>query len=137
MNIQSEKPKQRRNWETPAVSVLAFRDTRVKAITTADGILDSHNLNSLLSDVRAKRDIVAVGQLDNGVGIYRYRYIGQEQAYVGVIAQEVAQIVPEAVTVGEDGYLRVNYGRLGQRLMTWEEWAADVDRSAQAGRRLN
>jgi Chaperone of endosialidase len=116
MNIQSEKPNHRRNWETPAVSVLAFRDTRIKAITTADGILDSHNLNSLLSDVRAKRDIVAVGQLDNGVGIYRYRYIGQEQAYVGVIAQEVAQVVPEAVTVGEDGYLRVNYGRLGHDL---------------------
>lgn len=142
MNTQSEKSKQRRKWETPTISVLAFRDTRVKAVTTTDGILISHNLNSLLSDIRAKRDIVAVGRLDNGIGIYRYRYRGHDQAYVGVIAQEVAQIVPEAVAVGEDGYLRVDYARLGQRLKTWEEWAADADRTVQAGahgekRRLN
>jgi Chaperone of endosialidase len=136
MNTQSEKSKQRRKWETPAISMLAFRDTRVKAITTTDGILISHNLGSLLhtiSDVRVKRDIVAVGQLDNGIGIYRYRYLGHDRAYAGVIAQEVAQIVPEAVAVGVDGYLRVDYARLGRRLMTWEEWSADAERAVEAG----
>jgi hypothetical protein len=142
MNTQSEKSKQRRKWETPTISVLAFRDTRIKTETTTDGILISHNLGSLIfSDVRVKRDIVAVGQLDNGIGIYRYRYLGNDQAYVGVIAQEVAQIAPEAVVVGGDGYLRVDYARLGHRLMTWEEWAADADRAVQSGgeekRRLN
>lgn len=126
MNTQFDKPKQRRKWETPAISVLAFRDTRVKAVTTTDGILISHNLHSLLSDVRAKRDIVAVGQLANGIGLYRYRYLWNDQAYVGVMAQEVAEIVPEAVAVGEDGYLRVDYARLGHRLMTADEWSADA-----------
>jgi hypothetical protein len=40
------------------------------------------------------------------------------------MAQEVAQANPEAVVQGADGYLRVAYGRLGWRLMPWEEWTA-------------
>ena len=38
------------------------------------------------------------------------------------MAQEVAEIYPEAVACGPDGYLRVNYGRLGLRFMSWDEW---------------
>ena len=36
--------------------------------------------------------------------------------------QEVAEVVPEAIVRGDDGYLRVDYARLGLQLMTWEEW---------------
>ena len=76
------------------------------------------------SDIRLKRDIVAVGHLENGIGLYRYRYIWSDQVYVGVMAQEVAEIVPDAVVYGDDGYLRVDYARLGRRLITWDEWVA-------------
>ena len=41
-----------------------------------------------------------------------------------VMAQEVATVMPAAVLTGADGYLRVDYGRLGLRLQTWEEWRA-------------
>lgn len=75
-------------------------------------------------DIRLKHDIVELARLDNGVGLYRYRYNWSDQVYVGVMAQEVEQVVPDAVVRGPDGYLRVDYGRLGLRLMTWEEWAA-------------
>jgi hypothetical protein len=121
MNTQSENPHPRRKWETPALSVLAFRDTRTKTLTLHDANMPMH---SIISDIRAKCDVVAVGQLDNGIGVYRYRYLWNDQAYVGVMAQEVAEIVPDAVLHGEDGYLRVDYARLGLRLMTWEEWVA-------------
>ena len=77
-----------------------------------------------VSDIRLKRDIVAVGHLENGIGLYRYRYIWSDQVYVGVMAQEVAEIVPDAVLYGDDGYLRVDYARLGLRLITWDEWVA-------------
>jgi hypothetical protein len=40
------------------------------------------------------------------------------------MAQEVAEVRPEAVLRGADGYLRVDYARLGLRLKTWEQWAA-------------
>ncbi|MFZ3358437.1 MAG: tail fiber domain-containing protein [Xanthobacteraceae bacterium] len=74
------------------------------------------------SDRRLKRDIVLLARLDNGVGIYRYLW--SDIVYVGVMAQEVAQIVPAAVILGADGYCRVNYARLGLRMMTWDEWTA-------------
>ena len=74
------------------------------------------------SDIRLKRDIAAVGRLANGLVLYRYRYLWSEQVYVGVMAQEVARIDRAAVVEGADGFLRVDYGRLGLRLMTWDEW---------------
>jgi hypothetical protein len=77
-----------------------------------------------VSDVRLKRDIDLVGRLPNGIGLYRYRYFWSEQAYVGVMAQDVAAIVPDAVTQGPDGYLRVDYARLGIRLLTDDQWAS-------------
>jgi hypothetical protein len=75
------------------------------------------------SDIRLKRDVVRLGQLSNGLGIYRYRYLDSDQVYVGVMAQEVAMIEPDAVKHMPDGYhWRVDYSRLGMKLMTWEEW---------------
>jgi opacity protein-like surface antigen len=76
----------------------------------------------LFSDRRLKRDISLLARLDNGLGLYRYRYVWSDEVYVGVMAQEVARIVPDAVACGPDGYLRVNYRRLGLRLMKWDEW---------------
>jgi hypothetical protein len=76
------------------------------------------------SDIRLKRDIRQVGELDGGINLYRYRYLWSDTIYVGVMAQEVAVVKPEAVLRGADGYLRVDYARLGLRLKTWEQWAA-------------
>jgi hypothetical protein len=56
--------------------------------------------------------------------MYRYRYKGDDQAYVGVMAQEVQEIAPEAVAVAPDGYWHVDYAKLGLRLMTWDDWLA-------------
>jgi hypothetical protein len=79
------------------------------------------------SDVRLKDDIVPLTRLDNGISLYRYRYKWSDQRYVGVMAQEVVDIVPDAVLRGADGYLRVDYGRLGLKLMTWEKWLRNTD----------
>jgi Chaperone of endosialidase len=78
----------------------------------------------LVSDIRLKRDIVRVAELDNGLGLYRYRYLWSDTVYVGVMAQEVAETYPESVVRGSDGYLRVNYQSLGLRLQTLAEWNA-------------
>ena len=78
-----------------------------------------------VSDVRLKRDITLVGLRGDGLGLYQYRYLWSDTVYVGVMAQEVALIYPEAVVRGElDDYLRVDYGRLGLKLMTLPEWNA-------------
>jgi len=76
------------------------------------------------SDIRLKRDITQVGEVDGGINLYRYRYLWSDTVYVGVMAQEVAAVKPDAVLRGADGYLRVDYARLGLRLQTLDQWAA-------------
>lgn len=76
------------------------------------------------SDIRLKHDIVMLGHLDNGLGFYRFSYNGSDKAYVGVMAQEVQTVMPDAVSRGRDGYLLVNYDRLGLRMETWDAWVA-------------
>jgi endosialidase-like protein len=95
-------------------STLSLPPVCVDACDTGDG-----------SDVRLKRDIVLLVRLNSGIGLYRYRYLWSDTVYVGVMAQEVATIVPAAVLVAPDGYLRVNYARLGMRLLTWDEWVRE------------
>ena len=38
-----------------------------------------------------------LGHLDNGLGFYRFSYNGSDKAYVGVMAQEVQTVMPDAV----------------------------------------
>ena len=76
------------------------------------------------SDLALKHDIVLLGHLANGLGYYRFSYLGSHKAYVGVIAQEVEGVMPDAVTRGRDGYLRVYYEKLGLKLHNYSDWLA-------------
>ena len=76
------------------------------------------------SDIALKHDITLLGHLDNGLGFYRFSYVGSDRAYVGVMAQEVLTIIPEAVARGRDGYLRVYYDKLGLKFQTYDRWIA-------------
>jgi hypothetical protein len=76
------------------------------------------------SDIELKHDVVLLGHLANGLGYYRFSYLGSSKPYVGVIAQEVQNLVPEAVTRGRDGYLRVRYEQLGLKLRSYTDWVA-------------
>jgi hypothetical protein len=81
-----------------------------------------------MPDIRLKRDTCPLAAFDNSLGFYCYRYARSDQLYVGVMAREVAAVRPDAVVRGEDGYLRVTYGRLGLHLLTWEEWKQNAAR---------
>jgi opacity protein-like surface antigen len=73
------------------------------------------------SDIRFKRDIALVGRRDDGLGIYRFKYLWSDTAYIGLMAQEVALIHPEAVVRDQlTGYMRVDYARLGMPLTVAE-----------------
>ncbi|MEX3015098.1 tail fiber domain-containing protein [Gymnodinialimonas hymeniacidonis] len=65
------------------------------------------------SDERLKEDIVRIGTTEAGFGIYEWSYIGSDQRFRGVMAQEVMQYRPDAVTPMLGGYLAVNYDALG------------------------
>ena len=65
------------------------------------------------SDVRLKEDIARIGTTAHGLPFYRFRYRGKPGVYEGVMAQEALRVMPKAVLRGEDGFLRVDYARLG------------------------
>ncbi len=88
----------------------------------------------LCSDVRLKRDVVQIGSLSNGIAVYRFKYLWSDRLYVGVLAQEVRGVMPDAVVSGPDGYLMVDYTKVGMSFMTWRQWtharsAQPTDRS--------
>ncbi len=74
------------------------------------------------SDVNRKHDIAPVGHLANGLNLYRFSYNDSDKVYVGVLAQEVERVMPDAVRRAPNGYLQVNYARVGVPMMTWEQW---------------
>lgn len=67
----------------------------------------------LFSDRRLKEDIVFLRKIGE-FNIYSYRYIGDDTTRIGVMADEVEKIMPEAVTVdAATGFKKVNYSLLG------------------------
>lgn len=103
-------------YRKPALEVLGSlrASTRGTGGKGADGALGM----TMMSDRRAKEDIVAVGRHPLGFNVYRFRFkapfagaLGHERR-IGVMADEIAERWPAAVSRGADGYLRVDYCRL-------------------------
>lgn len=63
-----------------------------------------------MSDRRLKSFIKRIGIHRLGIGIYKYLIYGKNS--IGVMAQEVLKVKPEAVITMPNGYLAVNYGAL-------------------------
>lgn len=77
------------------------------------------------SDRWLKRDIqhLSTAQTKQGsINLYRFKYLWDDQEYVGVMAQELLTTHPDAVLVGTGGYYRVDYDMLGIPFLTYEEW---------------
>lgn len=65
---------------------------------------------SLFSDRRLKTDIRRVGETDDGLPVYTFRYKAGGPVQMGVMAQDVERVNPEAVSVHESGFKMVDYG---------------------------
>ena len=63
----------------------------------------------MASDKRLKENIKAVGKLNNGLTVYCFNFNGSKVPQIGLLAQEVKEVRPQAVIEGDDGYLRVRY----------------------------
>ena len=82
------------------------------------GLFDYLTLGAtaMSSDVRLKESIKKIGELANGIGIYTWKWTKEaieagksNHMLKGVLAQEVRKVLPEAVIVDKDGYMKVNY----------------------------
>jgi hypothetical protein len=68
--------------------------------------------NILASDRRLKKNIRNIGKLSSGIPLYEFEYIWDQIKRIGVMADEVIKIIPEAVIRHESGFDMVDYGRL-------------------------
>ena len=64
---------------------------------------------AMMSDIRLKENIKAVGKLDNGLTVYCFNFKGDSIPRIGLLAQEVQKVNPRAVVNGNDGFLCVRY----------------------------
>ncbi len=74
-------------------------------------------LGNIFSDIRLKDDIKPIGKTYTGQNLYSYRYKGSAVPQIGLMAQEVEQYDPEAVSIDPfTGFKMVNYDKaLGWR----------------------
>jgi hypothetical protein len=68
-----------------------------------------YNGSYMYSDARIKENIEPIGKLFNGLTVYMFNFKGENTARIGLIAQEVAQLIPEAVFEDAEGLLCVDY----------------------------
>ncbi|CAH2406597.1 tail fiber domain-containing protein [Mesorhizobium ventifaucium] len=104
-------------YSTPALQIYGS----VSAITrggNGSGLDGGMAGMSMVSDPRAKENVVRIGTHSLGIGLYLFDYkpeyreqwgLGRQ---FGVMADEVETVMPEAVSVHPDGYKRVDYGML-------------------------
>ena len=64
---------------------------------------------SLFSDERLKENLQVVGKLDNGLKVYVFNFKGSNTKQIGLLAQEVQKLHPEAVSKDENDFLMVDY----------------------------
>jgi hypothetical protein len=82
------------------------------------GLMGLAGAGIMASDIRMKENIIPMGSLSNGLPFYQFEYkpefkdIAGHGQFVGVMAQDVEMVRPEAVLTTSDGYKMVNYGVL-------------------------
>jgi len=83
-------------------------------LTVASSITAGGDITAF-SDARVKENIETIDNALNKVTQLRgveYNRIGAEERSIGVIAQEVQEVLPEVVREGQDGMLSVAYGNI-------------------------
>lgn len=75
------------------------------------GLIGSVASGIAASDRRLKKNIHKVGERD-GLNIYQYRYVDGTGPMIGVMADEVEKLYPEALGPTIEGYQSVDYDKL-------------------------
>lgn len=77
----------------------------------AGGANSAFNGIMSLSDARAKDDKKKIGETEDGLGIYSFKYKGSPKTQIGLMAQDVKKKKPGAVKKTPSGLMAVDYGK--------------------------
>lgn len=75
-------------------------------------LLKAAGAGAAASDRRLKSNIIKLGTHPLGIGWYEYDIEGRREQ--GVMAQELLEVMPEAVTIMDNGYYGVYYDMIGR-----------------------
>lgn len=112
----------KRPYEAPSLTVFgSVRDlTRTGTGSGADGGSAGMSMTAgKTSDPALKENVVRVGEHPAGIGLYLFDYKAEVRdrcghgRMFGVMADEVEQVMPEAVSVADNGFRQVDYAMLG------------------------
>ena len=108
-------------WNSVSTTGQQFRwygGTTVAATLTGAGAFTATNEVTAYSDARIKDNIAVIADpltkvlSIRGVNYTRTDLEDKDRVYMGVVAQEIEQYIPEVVTTLEDGTKTVNYGAI-------------------------
>jgi hypothetical protein len=92
---------------------LAAQSQMISAGIGAAGALGGAGIGAAVkSDRRLKKNIKRIGTHVLGIGLYTWDYLWGEP-FSGVMADEVEQVMPEAIVMHPSGFKMVNYSMLG------------------------
>lgn len=80
----------------------------------------------MMSDERLKDDHGVIGETYEGIPIHSYNYKGSETPHIGVMAQDVEKIIPDAVATHPSGFKMVNYAKIAPK-PTWQDQFRELE----------
>lgn len=104
------------NSQSSQINLAAQADKAARRQSAFSNILGAASTAAtLFSDSRLKDNIVLVGK-EKGHNIYEFNYKDGSGRYRGVLAHEVKKIEPDAVKEMSNGYLAVDYDKIGLKM---------------------
>jgi hypothetical protein len=109
--------------ETSCCSI-AYAEVDDAATIAARAVAGRGPASGFFADTRLTREVALVGQMDNGLNIYSFRYLWDDQTWVGLVAEDLMarDDLKGAVLTLANGINGIDYKSLGLRIATLEEW---------------
>lgn len=114
------QPREKKPYSPPRL--VKYGEVRALTQTGTSGSAEGAGMTTSFmtpSDRALKENIVRIGDHPLGVGLYLFDYrlefrdrCGHGRQF-GVMADEIESVLPQAVSMGHDGYARVDYAMLG------------------------
>lgn len=106
------------NSDTKSSSTTNSSSTTKGSSSTIGGSL------KLFSDERLKEAKERIGYLDDGTPVFRFRYLGSDETHMGVMAQDIEEHSPEAVSHTEDGFKMIDMRAATERAASFARMEA-------------